>query len=295
MDYYDILGLPKKSSIDDIKKQYKKLALIYHPDKCTGDRDKFEKIHKAYQILSDSEKKEFYDKIYDVPGDDASFNKFMSTLFDNLLASIHKIKKQKREQREGPLQKENSNEPKKIKPIINKINIPLDEVYRGDIKKLVIRVRRGDTWKKEIFFINLLEHNKTYIFEDQGDHIYGHKGDVEVHLNVLEHDRVKIDNILCEYDLYIEDKMSLLDYYNGINKDVIFLDGEIIHLDIKNINRTGKHTNYMHVVEGKGLPYIKDDAIHYGNLYIYFTLELPENINNVELLKLFDKSNGDSN
>ena len=60
-NYYSILEVDKKSSIDDIKKSYKKLALKHHPDK--GGNDKaFSAISEAYDILSDDNKKLLYDK-----------------------------------------------------------------------------------------------------------------------------------------------------------------------------------------------------------------------------------------
>lgn len=62
MDYYDVLGLDKKTATeDDIKKSYKKLALKYHPDR-GGDAEMFKKVSEAYAVLSDSEKKSVYDK-----------------------------------------------------------------------------------------------------------------------------------------------------------------------------------------------------------------------------------------
>ena len=60
-DLYDILELSKEASDNDIKKQYKKLAMKYHPDK-GGSADKFKEITDAYTILSDEDKKNKYDK-----------------------------------------------------------------------------------------------------------------------------------------------------------------------------------------------------------------------------------------
>ncbi len=63
-DYYDILGVPSTASGDDIRKAYKKLALIYHPDRNPGDivaEEKFKLINEAYQTLSDPIKKNRYD------------------------------------------------------------------------------------------------------------------------------------------------------------------------------------------------------------------------------------------
>lgn len=61
-DYYKILGLSKGSSVEEIKKAYRKLAQKYHPDKPGGDEKKFKEINEAYQTLSDSQKKEQYDR-----------------------------------------------------------------------------------------------------------------------------------------------------------------------------------------------------------------------------------------
>ena len=60
-DYYQILGVSKDSSQEDIKKAYRKLAHKYHPDK-GGDERKFKEINEAYQILSDKDKKGQYDR-----------------------------------------------------------------------------------------------------------------------------------------------------------------------------------------------------------------------------------------
>lgn len=63
-DYYEILGIDKKSSAKQIKSAYRKMALKYHPDKnkAANAEEKFKEINEAYQILSDGEKKKTYDQ-----------------------------------------------------------------------------------------------------------------------------------------------------------------------------------------------------------------------------------------
>lgn len=66
-DYYDILGVSKESSADEIKKAYRKQALEWHPDRHRGDdketaEKKFKDINEAYQVLSDPQKKSAYDQ-----------------------------------------------------------------------------------------------------------------------------------------------------------------------------------------------------------------------------------------
>ena len=61
MDYYKILGVNSDASESEIKKAYRKLSLQYHPDKQTGDAEKFKNINEAYQTLGTPEKRQMYD------------------------------------------------------------------------------------------------------------------------------------------------------------------------------------------------------------------------------------------
>jgi len=63
-DYYDVLGVQKSASDDEIKKSYRKLAVKFHPDKNPGDKtaeDKFREATEAYEVLKDTQKKQQYD------------------------------------------------------------------------------------------------------------------------------------------------------------------------------------------------------------------------------------------
>ena len=61
-DYYEILGVGKSASDDEIKKAFRKLAVKYHPDKEGGDETKFKEANEAYEVLKDKQKRQRYDQ-----------------------------------------------------------------------------------------------------------------------------------------------------------------------------------------------------------------------------------------
>lgn len=70
-DYYELLGVNRNATDADLKKAYRKLAHQYHPDKNPGDKaaeEKFKEINEAYEVLSDAQKRAYYDQYGTAPG-----------------------------------------------------------------------------------------------------------------------------------------------------------------------------------------------------------------------------------
>jgi molecular chaperone DnaJ len=61
-DYYEVLGVSKGASADEVKKAFRKLAVKYHPDKEGGDETKFKEVNEAYEVLKDQQKRQRYDQ-----------------------------------------------------------------------------------------------------------------------------------------------------------------------------------------------------------------------------------------
>ena len=78
-DYYEVLGVSQNATDAQIKKSYKRLAMKYHPDKNKDDREaserKFKEAKKAYEVLSDKQKRQMYNQFgHDGVNQNASFD-----------------------------------------------------------------------------------------------------------------------------------------------------------------------------------------------------------------------------
>ncbi|WPX98085.1 molecular chaperone DnaJ [Candidatus Fokinia crypta] len=144
-DYYDVLGISKSASTDEIKKAYRKLAMQYHPDRNNGDKkaeQKFKEINEAYEVLSDDTKRASYDRFgsssagHGFSGgnsnhDFSDFSDFFSGIFNEFSGG--------RKQKKRPMESAGSD-------LKYDLSITLEDAYHGKKHPIEFRsyVRCGD-------------------------------------------------------------------------------------------------------------------------------------------------------
>lgn len=132
-DYYQILGISKVATQDEIKKAYRKLAHKHHPDK-GGDEKKFKEINEAYQVLSNKEKKAQYDsfgRVFEGAGPAPGFD------FGSDFGNIGDIGEMM-EEMFGFSREARKQDLKRGKDIEIDIEIPLEETLRGREKQITL-------------------------------------------------------------------------------------------------------------------------------------------------------------
>ena len=123
--YYELIGVEKTATPDEIKKAFRKKALREHPDK-GGDPEKFKEVTVAYEVLSDPEKRKIYDKYGEEGLERGGGGGGHGDLFDMMFGGGRG--------RGGPQGKP------KVKPIARQIEVTLEDMYNG--KQLKLNVER---------------------------------------------------------------------------------------------------------------------------------------------------------
>lgn len=125
--FYSALKLDRDASAADIKKAYRKLAVIHHPDK-GGDPDTFKEITRAYEVLSDPEKRQVYDETGEeglAEGSAAASSGNPMNLFDALFGGGvgRGVTRQQRP---------------RTKDVVHDLSVTLEQLYTGEVKKMAV-------------------------------------------------------------------------------------------------------------------------------------------------------------
>ncbi len=221
MDPYEVLGLTYPSSKEDIKARYHELAKKHHPDKLhhlpEEDRKKheetFKKINVAYELLSKSDFE--YSSKSEWKGIWSSVESFMSNgnVLGDLFANVIRVAKEYKSQKPSEhhitvnvtLEEVHQRKDKKLRLFLNKI---MDPIF--------IKVNCG--CYPSYLYTHLTKEEKTLF--------------IYITFELAFHPVYSLDTLFNTNGLYTQIELSLYDYFNGITKELVYLDGTILPIII---------------------------------------------------------------
>ena len=297
--YYEILGVSKTASPDEIKKAYRKLVKIKHPDK-GGDEKEFQELQKAYDVLSDENKR----KVYDEYGEEG-INEGMSNqpeggdIFDLFTNGGRKGKR-------------------KTKSVLQKLKVTLSDIYKGTEKYLEINRYRlckkckgsgskdpnantkcstcgGKGYRMVVqrMPMGIMQtqqecpdcNGEGYVIKNKCTECHGQK--VTKQSTVL---KVMLDKGAPDGKRYVFE-ITLLEALTGFKRIITHLDGRKILIQTKpgEIIKPGVYKT----VKELGMPFF-NSPYRFGNLYMNFNIIFPKSLDDEqkkELKNLFPSSN----
>jgi DnaJ-class molecular chaperone len=308
-DLYQILGLSKNASDDEIKKAYKKKAALHHPDRNIDNKSdaekKFKDVQEAYSILSDPKKKQIYDKfgadaLKSGGGVPVDINDIFGSMFGGMpqgFSEVHMSTGMPNNMASDPFGF--FQQFSKPKPIVHPISVSLKDLYNGCQKKesINILVAHPNKTEKKSFTINInkgMENNQQIVFKNQG-HItqQGNKVDIVFVLKLEEEsfiDPFKNSWIRKNNDLFITYNISLKTSLCGNTCHLIHLDNRILSFSLESVI----HPHSKKTIKYEGFPF-ENNPTNKGHLFISFNIIFPSSINNkrIEFLSKILNDTGD--
>ena len=266
MDYYSILGIPRTASPQEIKKSYKRLSMKHHPDR-GGNNDDFIKVQQAYEVLSNSDKRNAYDhpqQANPFGGQQQGQNPFAGTPFEHHFQ--HGFGQQ--QQRQTPRNRD----------INLQADISLLDVLTG--KNLIIQYHLQDG-KVETVTVDVpagAKHSDTIQYEGLGDN--GHprypRGNLQVRVRVSKSKHWVRD----QDNLITKQVINVFDLLLGCVIIITTLDNKQLELKVPQGTKSG--TKFS--IPGYGLPNLQTGRR--GIMFVTIDAEMPKITDNAILDKI---------
>jgi DnaJ-class molecular chaperone len=303
-DFYDILGVTKDATQEEIKKAYRKLSLQLHPDRNNNSQEstqKYQEINSAYEVLSSEQERASYDRQRNSPFSNAGGHAYMEVNPSDIFNFLNKnVFEQMGAMNMGQMNMGGGmsfgpmgmnigginlgdmtmdgikSKLMKPVPIIKTEEIQLSKAYNGcklpvNIKRWLVEngVKREETETVYIQVPKGVDDNELIILRGKGNSLsHNNFGDVKVFIKIIN-DTGFIRNGL---DLTLNKTITLKEALCGFSFDLKYIDGRTFKIN----NGVGNiiTNNYNKVINKMGLT--RDE--HVGNLIINFTVDFPTDL-----------------
>jgi DnaJ-class molecular chaperone len=302
--FYNILEVPETASTDDIRKSYRRLSMLYHPDKNKNNPDstaKFQKISEAYETLGDEESKREYDVSRNNPffkmmgqnsgqnsGHHTSHNP-MDELFGNLfgvpLGHMQSF---------GPGQMPFGSNIRifhngvpvnpqgfvqglqKPTPIIKNISVPIDKILTGttipvDIERWIIQ-DGTKMFENETVYVTVpkgIDEGEIIVLREKGNVVREDcKGDIKVFIKIENDTEFKRSGL----DLFLDKTITVKEALCGFTFDLKYITGKTYTIT----NQSGNIISHGYSKTIPNMGFSRDN--HTGNLIIVFNVKFPEKL-----------------
>jgi DnaJ family protein B protein 4 len=312
--FYSILEVPDTASPDDIKKSYRRLSMLHHPDKngnSQESKEKIQKINEAYEVLGDPEKKKEYDMMQNNPflkmmgqgfnpGMNVNMNQGINPV-DELFSTIFGMPFMNG----GPdisfmggpnVRVFHNGRPvqgfgpgfnpafQKPPPIVQHINVPIDKILTGttipvDIERWIME-NGLKVVEHETVYVTVpkgIDDNEIIMLKEKGNVVSEtNKGDIKIFVKIENNTEFKRSGL----DLILDKTITVKEALCGFSFELKYITGKVYTIT----NNSGNIIShgYRKIIPNMGLS--RDN--HVGNLLIIFDVKFPEKLSEETLTAL---------